>query len=58
METTDGENTEAKSSWTPHLWTLVVPIALTVTAYVLGMLLIYGPTAIAKLIYHLLRSSS
>jgi len=48
------EDTETKPSWTPHLWALVVPIALTAIAYVLGMLLIYGPTAIAKMIYRLL----
>jgi hypothetical protein len=52
--TGDAEITEAKSSWTPHLWALVVPVALTVIAYVIGMLLIYGPTAIAKMIYRLL----
>jgi hypothetical protein len=49
------EEEKKESSWTPHLWALVVPVALTVIAYVLGMFLIYGPTAIAKVIYRLLR---
>ena len=52
--TEDAEVTKVKSSWTPHLWALVVPVALTLIAYAIGMLLIYGPTAIAKMIYRLL----
>jgi hypothetical protein len=52
--TEDAEKTETRSSWTPHLWALAVPIALTLIAYVIGMLLIFGPTAIAKMIYRLL----
>jgi hypothetical protein len=54
MGTTEDTEEEKRSAWTPHLWALVVPIALTVIAYVIGMLLIYGPTAIAKTIYRLL----
>jgi hypothetical protein len=56
--TEDTEDTEERPSWTQHLWALVVPVALTVIAYVIGMLLIYGPTAIAKAIYRLMTRSA
>jgi len=32
------------SRWLPHLWALVVPIALTAIAFLIGLLLLgYGP---------------
>ena len=30
-------------NWLPHLWALVIPLALVVLAYVVGLFFLYSP---------------
>ena len=39
----------AGQSWKPHLWALVIPIALTALAYAVGIVLLYFPAIVSRL---------